>query len=452
MNVLTLVTGKVLKGYLDAHGALNGQGIGNPNNEFSPDVSVITLHASGGGTAKVAWGFLNGDVAVTTAPKVMDLGKNAKFSRCRPVDSHVGVVSCLAFGDAYGSNAGTFVSACQKGTVKLWDAYKMRCLWTGQMFESTPRVDGVSIPVAAKRIAFDATSGTIVVAGVNGEIFAWGGFGTAGYVELDPRAADVPHSLSPRFFCRVPALESAPEVEAASLVIRPQSVSLGRTEVELAVAYDGKPHFWKVVIVPNFGSAADAASSTLSHRVRTVKYESRASSPLTAFHCRFVPRETPQIPSTPIPALTSTSRLLLPSLPEQRTLGSNPRSYVLAGDGLGNLCVWDWDDEPKRDLALALDGKEKQAVSVRNHRMFVAHEDGAISAIALDGPVFATGRYGDFVCKFCSGLALTFQLLLVLTARSIYTTHYLLISYEPSLLLRRRSVLPLSPTALHVLC
>ena len=51
--------GKILRGYLDASGTLNGLGIGNPNAEFSPHVSSVAL-ASDGGTAKVLWGFRNG--------------------------------------------------------------------------------------------------------------------------------------------------------------------------------------------------------------------------------------------------------------------------------------------------------------------------------------------------------------------------------------------------------
>ena len=34
------LNGKVLKGYLNATGTANGLGIGNPNVEFNPDVSV----------------------------------------------------------------------------------------------------------------------------------------------------------------------------------------------------------------------------------------------------------------------------------------------------------------------------------------------------------------------------------------------------------------------------
>ena len=57
-------TGRVLRGYLDAAGSGTGLGIGNPNTEFTPNVSACALGADGG-TAKVAWGFRNGEVCLS---------------------------------------------------------------------------------------------------------------------------------------------------------------------------------------------------------------------------------------------------------------------------------------------------------------------------------------------------------------------------------------------------
>ncbi len=54
------LSGKILSGYLDASGTRGGLGIGNPNAEFTPNISACGMGADGG-TAKVAWGSQAGD-------------------------------------------------------------------------------------------------------------------------------------------------------------------------------------------------------------------------------------------------------------------------------------------------------------------------------------------------------------------------------------------------------
>ncbi|KAJ7187891.1 hypothetical protein C8R46DRAFT_1052986, partial [Mycena filopes] len=109
-------TGRILRGYLDAAGSGTGLGIGNPNTDFTPNVSVCAL-GSDGGTAKIAWGFRNGEVAFTSANKAMDAGSRsaAKFSRCTVGDEHQGIVL----------DVGTV-------RVKVWDSKKTRCVWTSE--------------------------------------------------------------------------------------------------------------------------------------------------------------------------------------------------------------------------------------------------------------------------------------------------------------------------------
>ncbi len=46
---------QVLSGYLDASGVRAGLGIGNPNAEFTPNVTSCAM-SSDGGTAKIVWG------------------------------------------------------------------------------------------------------------------------------------------------------------------------------------------------------------------------------------------------------------------------------------------------------------------------------------------------------------------------------------------------------------
>ncbi|KAI9568749.1 WD40-repeat-containing domain protein [Boletus coccyginus] len=117
------LNGKVLKGYIDASGT--GLGIGNPNVEFTPNVSVCTM-TSDGGTARVFWGKLNGEVALTVANRVMDSRAASKFIRCGVDDQHEGAVHQLV--PDPGTN--TFMSAGVDGRIKLWDSRTLRLLWS----------------------------------------------------------------------------------------------------------------------------------------------------------------------------------------------------------------------------------------------------------------------------------------------------------------------------------
>ena len=71
------LTGKVVKGFLSASGGGAGLGIGNPNLEFAPDATACAL-TSEGATARVAWGYRNGQLAIVIAKKAMD-GKAAAY-------------------------------------------------------------------------------------------------------------------------------------------------------------------------------------------------------------------------------------------------------------------------------------------------------------------------------------------------------------------------------------
>lgn len=117
------LSGKVLKGYIDASGT--GLGIGNPNVEFTPNVSTCTM-SSDGGTARVFWGKRNGEVALTVANRVMDSRAASKFIRCGVNEQHEGAVQQL-IPDAH---TNTFSSAGADGRIKLWDTKTLQLLWS----------------------------------------------------------------------------------------------------------------------------------------------------------------------------------------------------------------------------------------------------------------------------------------------------------------------------------
>lgn len=93
------LSGKILRGFLDASGTLNGLGIGNPNADFSPHVSDSITLTSEGGMAKILWGFRNSEVAVTTALRAMDHSRMSasRLVRCRLEDCHEGAIEAVSW-------------------------------------------------------------------------------------------------------------------------------------------------------------------------------------------------------------------------------------------------------------------------------------------------------------------------------------------------------------------
>ncbi|KAI0798196.1 hypothetical protein C8Q75DRAFT_709224 [Abortiporus biennis] len=161
------LTGKILRGYLDAAGSSNGLGIGNPNAEFSPDITKCAI-TSEGGTAKVLWGFRNGTVAFTTASKAMEAARPvaAKWVRCAIGDSHDGAIE-----DAIWASGSAFcVTGGIDGRVKLWEAKRATCLWT-----SEPDANQLFMNACVK-LAFDVARGIILGVMQSGDMFIWSGF------------------------------------------------------------------------------------------------------------------------------------------------------------------------------------------------------------------------------------------------------------------------------------
>ncbi|KAJ7693329.1 hypothetical protein B0H17DRAFT_1059760 [Mycena rosella] len=167
-------TGRILRGYLDAAGSGTGLGIGNPNTEFTPNVSVCALGADGG-TAKIVWGFRNGEVAFTTANKAMDAGSRsaAKFSKCAVGVEHQGVVLDVIWD---GANA---VTGGGDGRVKIWDAKKSQCLWTSEG----------RAPDECVKVASALSKGVVAGAMRSGDIVVWRGF--ASEMPSGPTSVDV---------------------------------------------------------------------------------------------------------------------------------------------------------------------------------------------------------------------------------------------------------------------
>lgn len=165
------LTGKVLRGYLDASGTLNGLGHGNPNAEFAPDVTRCVITADGG-TVRIIWGFRAGAVAVTTAQRAMDTARptGARWARSRLGEAHEGPVEDAAWVPNSRSGPGYFVTGGADGLVKVWDAKTVACLWT------SPPKEGQVLKDPCMKVALDASAGVVVAALKSGEVVVYSGF------------------------------------------------------------------------------------------------------------------------------------------------------------------------------------------------------------------------------------------------------------------------------------
>ncbi|TFK27294.1 hypothetical protein FA15DRAFT_220330 [Coprinopsis marcescibilis] len=125
------LTGKVLSGYLDAAGSINGRGLGNPNAEFTPNVSACSI-VPDGGTVRILWGYRNGMVSFMTTTKTMDATRRAlsEFTPCRLRDQHDSTVNNVVWLGAAGGWLGA--TAGQDGRVRLWDSKTGYCLWASE--------------------------------------------------------------------------------------------------------------------------------------------------------------------------------------------------------------------------------------------------------------------------------------------------------------------------------
>ena len=154
------LTGEILSGYLDASGT--GLGIGNPNVEFTPDVSACVMSSVGSGTAKVFWGKRNGEIVVTTANKVFVAGRTtSSLTRCRVTDQHEGMV----YGLAVDAPSQTVLSGGADGRVKLWDGNVL--LWS-----SDKKMQSL-VPDGFVRVAGGLSQGVIVGGLDSGDICVW---------------------------------------------------------------------------------------------------------------------------------------------------------------------------------------------------------------------------------------------------------------------------------------
>lgn len=285
------VTGKVLRGYFDAAGTQNGLGVGNPNAEFSPDVSKCAL-TSDGGTGKILWGLRDGTVAVTTAPKAFDMNRvsvGGKWAKCLPADKHAGSIEDALWAGGF---SGHCVTCSIDGRVKLWNGKSMSCLWSSEK----PEVHSPCV-----KVAVDHGSGVIASVTHNGQILVWTGLEAlfipdANMDEANLQVRQFILTAPLRAVAPPPSADgSLPAREISAFYLHPPSDDI----VSLISAYHNDTHFYRTTLNPRTGD------------VERRSYGDGQTGTITALEPVF---------------------------------GSNDTSFVIAGDQLGCVTVYPWTD------------------------------------------------------------------------------------------------------------
>lgn len=324
------LTGKILRGYLDASGTANGLGHGNPNLEFSPHVTAIAL-ASEGRTAKVLWGFRNGEIAVTTSVRAMEGNRPsaAKHTRCKVEDCHDAAVCALAWGMEAGQEGPTaFVTGDMHGQVKLWDTKRMKCIW------ASTKKEGLDRDVCGK-IAVNIAQGVVVAAMESNEISIWSGLGPLISSEQD-FLDHVPNEIAVPPFPAFNASQTPVGVVHQRELIE-LNVSIPRdSKLRVFVAFKDDPYLYRLDV--------DLATSAIERSAF-----GDGSGAVTAVKPVFATQD-------------------------------GESSFVLVGDQLGGICVYDCDAPSPVGNA-----------STAPLRKIDAHEDGAVTALAWNTVVLASG-------------------------------------------------------------
>lgn len=316
-----LLTGKVLKGYVGA--STTNVGNGNPNIEFTPNISACAVTTEGW-TAKCIWGYGNGEVAMTIGSRIMDAGRTqSRHIRCRVTDEHVGRISDVIW--ATGNAAA--LSAGADGTVRIWDAKHLACLWI--LLDDEGLVPDPCINVVA-----DLEHGVIIATKESGSAVIWKG-------QFD---------VSPNFFVNTQINTIRP-----ALRIPPPSTSVSPANVRRPVKLFLDPYSSG----QSFGILYD--DDDVFYRV-TIELQA-----LTWDRTTFK--------GGPLGPLT----VLFPSF----TASDEGESVVLAGDRLGRVSFFSW-----RGLSsTSADG----ATFIPSFGRLDAQDDGAITAIACNSHVIVTG-------------------------------------------------------------
>jgi WD40 repeat protein len=244
---------KVLKGYLNATGVPPALRNGNPNADFTPNISACAL-ASDGYTAKVLWGRQDGSVSILSHPDTMNKNQGpASVNTSKVRQEHEGAVldgTWVASGDA-------FVTAGSDGRVKVWTVEPFRCAWTSEKHLLGLETDPIL------RVVEDLANGLVVAASRSGDIAIFSGLHSSSLGTIDTPLQDIQKfCVSTRTFSISDAESTLipPPVKHLALYFRASSP----TRLSILACYQDKSYFYrcsvdllsKPVDVKTFGSTA----------------------------------------------------------------------------------------------------------------------------------------------------------------------------------------------------
>ena len=329
------LTGRIIPGYLDpSGGARVWLGIGNPNAEIIPDISVCAI-SSDGGTAKIVWGTRAGDVLFMNAPRVMDNGRrDTVVRRCDVVDKHDSSILDIqwAVNSPSAALAWAVVTASADGRVKLWDAKTALCQWTSQ------RKSNTVIPDPCLKVT--AHGGSIAAVMKSGEIHIWTGFssGSTTYEESSIKeiVIECPISTSTQGY--------NPQATRTVLALHIDPTTALPT---LLVAYENDPFFYQIRVDTRPEKGSDVNITTFGD-----------------------------------PSFGSTSIVV----PYFRCSTEQQVSFVFVGDHLGWVSLYAWDVDNPSPIS------NTGTNPIHPVRKFEAHPDSAsITALTWSPHTLITG-------------------------------------------------------------
>ncbi|KAI0313061.1 hypothetical protein OF83DRAFT_1086591 [Amylostereum chailletii] len=312
-------TGKVIKGFLDATGMHHGLGIGNPNAEFAPNVTVCVL-ASEGASAKIIWGRRDGSMAVTTHPHTMNGSRAAaKISTSDGENQHRAAVQAAA----WVADGQACITVSADGRLKIWTLRRFACAWTSQ------RSTEASVMEPLVKVLDDLVHGHVVCATQRGDVIVYSGFDLASLHALGP---EQPHVSSIRIPAPARATENGQTHEIHQMFLHDPSSE----NVTLLVSFSNSVVFYRYCINTSTGNIS--------------------ITPFGDASCGIVGCVYPVFEAN-----------------------TNESDYVIAGDHLGGIAVYDWMANRIHDRPVA---------PTRHVEVF---PDAHVTAIAVNPLVTAVG-------------------------------------------------------------
>ncbi len=327
------LTGKILSGYLDASGSRAGLGVGNPNAEFTPNISACAL-ASDGGTAKLVWGSRAGDMLFINVPRAMENGGRrsaAEVKKSSASDEHNGAVLDVTWIDV---QVGWVITGGADARIKIWDAKDATNVWT-----SHPVLESL-VPDPCIKVSGSARHGYVVCVFRSGAIHVWMGFNLSqpNFSFKNWKEIIIENPV------RTTTDGYDPDIAHGIMSLH---IDSSYNYPSILASYENDPYFYRINVDP----------STLQIQI-------------TAF-------------GDPSFGSTSTISPFFRSGTAQSDHDEDP-SFIFVGDHLGCISLYAWDVDPQM--------VHPRTDAIAPLHKFEAHPDGAsTTALAWNGLVLVAG-------------------------------------------------------------